>query len=146
MSVELINRISIKKDGVYVSTHSSNDTALYHSVKINKLTQVYLRGGQKELDKEVINMCFSFCRLKDNHKSILPYKNAINSAINSLSFTKIRKEYDELDNKAFYIANRMDKYKELSKEEANKLYEKVKTDLEKAKDLRNEYVAKIVSE
>ena len=27
MSTELINRITVKKDGVYVSSHSSNDTS-----------------------------------------------------------------------------------------------------------------------
>ena len=27
MSTELINRITVKKDGVYISSHSSNDEA-----------------------------------------------------------------------------------------------------------------------
>lgn len=31
MSTELINRITVKKDGVYLSSHSSNDTAPFHS-------------------------------------------------------------------------------------------------------------------
>lgn len=31
MSYELINRITVKKDGVYISSHSNNDTAPFHS-------------------------------------------------------------------------------------------------------------------
>ena len=30
MSTELINRITVKKDGVYLSSHSSNDLSLIH--------------------------------------------------------------------------------------------------------------------
>ena len=63
MSSELINRISIKKDGVYVSTHSRNDTSPYTSVKIEFLTKAYREKGQRGLDKEVVDMCFYNCDL-----------------------------------------------------------------------------------
>lgn len=49
MSRELINRITRKKDGVYISTHSSNDDAPYHSVKIDFLTDIYNQEVQKKI-------------------------------------------------------------------------------------------------
>lgn len=144
MSCELINRISIKKDGVYVSTHSNNDTAPCHSVKINSLTEAYRKGGQSELDKEVINMFFYNADFRGNHKSILPYKSAIDQAIHNKDFIEIRNKYDEMDNKAFNIANRFDEYKNLSKEEAHKKYLEVKPIVEELKNQRNEFVAELV--
>ena len=81
MSSELINRISIKKDGVYVSTHSRNDSSPYTSVKIEFLTKAYKEKGLRGLDKEVVDMCFYNCELRGNHKSILPYKEAIGQVI-----------------------------------------------------------------
>lgn len=146
MSTELINRISIKKDGVYASTHSNNDTSPYHSVKIDIFTEAYLKGGQVELDKKIIDMYFYNCDFRGNHKSIIPYTRAIERAVNDKEFLEKRANYDELNDKAFYIANRFREYKDLSKEEANKLYEDIKPDLEKARDARNEYVAKFVAE
>ena len=53
MSVELINRITFKKDGIYISTHSSNDDSPYHSVKSDYLTKAYITGGINGLDKAV---------------------------------------------------------------------------------------------
>ena len=41
MSTELINRITVKKDGVYVSSHSSNDTSPYHSLILSRLVDTF---------------------------------------------------------------------------------------------------------
>lgn len=144
MSYELINRISIKKDGVYVSTHSNNDTAPYHSVKINRLSEAYLKGGQRQLDKEIIDMCFNYCDLRGNHKSVLPYIKAIEIAISNSDFNNIRKKHRELEDKAFYIANRMGEYRELSKEESEIKYLSMKPKLEKLKNERNDFVVELV--
>lgn len=54
MSTELINRIIVKKDGVYLSSHSSNDTAPFHSWRCKGLSEIYAVEGQKGLDREVI--------------------------------------------------------------------------------------------
>lgn len=37
MSTELINRITVKKDGYYVSSHSSNDTVLFYLWKCKRV-------------------------------------------------------------------------------------------------------------
>ena len=144
MSVELINRITIKKDGVYISTHSSNDTSPYTSVKVDFLTKAYNQNGQRGLDKEIVNMCFYSCDLRGTHKSIIPYKNAINKAIDDKEFIKIRRQYRELDDKAFSIANRFDEYKNLTKEESQKMYSELEPELKKIRDKRNEFVVDLV--
>ena len=46
MSTELINRITVKKDGVYLSSHSSNDTAPFHSWRCKSLSEIYAAEGQ----------------------------------------------------------------------------------------------------
>lgn len=76
MGMELINRITVKKDGVYLSTHSSNDNCPYHSVRIEHLSEVYKTEGQKGLDREIICMLLNFAALRGNHHSIARYKYA----------------------------------------------------------------------
>lgn len=41
MSTELIKSITVKKDGVYLSSHSSNDTAPFHSWYCKSLSEIY---------------------------------------------------------------------------------------------------------
>ena len=78
MGRELINRVSVKKDGVYISTHSSNDTAPFTSYKNNRLTKAFIQDGQKGLDKELLSWGFDYVEFVGRHKSIAPYKKAIN--------------------------------------------------------------------
>lgn len=146
MSTELINRITIKKDGVYISTHSSNDTSPFYSTKNDFLTDTYNEQGQEGLDKAIIDLCFYNCELKGNHKSIVPYKEAIEKAIYDKDFIEIRNEYDKLSNKAFDIANGFDEYKKLPKQQRDQLYEEIKSKVEGARNKRNEFVANIVKE
>lgn len=144
MSRELINRISIKKNGVYVSTHSSNDTSPYCSVEVPFLTKAYQEGGQHALDKEIVNMCFSYCELRGNHKSILPYKNAIDIAIDNEEFNEIRNKYYKLDDKAWDVSNKLGEYQNISDEEKDKLYNEVRLERDNIRNQRNEYVANII--
>lgn len=146
MATELINRITIKKDGVYVSTHSSNDTSPFHSVKIDMFTKAYLEGGQRALDMKIIDMLFYNCDLRGSHKSIIPYKNAIHTAINNKKFNDLRNEYNAMDDEAFEIANRFGEYKNISKEESEKLYQKIKPKVEELRKRRNEFVVNIVED
>ena len=74
MSTELINRITVKKDGVYVSSHSSNDTSPYHSWRCKGLSEVYDAEGQKGLDREVIRMLYEYAELRGSHKSLARYR------------------------------------------------------------------------
>lgn len=144
MSTELINRISIKKDGVYLSTHSSNDTSPFTSSKNNFLTSVYFEKGLYELDKTIIDMCFNFCNLRGNHKSILPYKNAINNAMSDPKFIELLNKYHELDNKLYNIVFRKNGYEVLSDYDLRKERELTKSEIKRNRVERNEYVADIV--
>lgn len=146
MSVELINRITLKKDGIYVSTHSSNDTSTYHSIKVDFLTKAYMYGGIKGLDKAVINMYFEYCDFRGTNESILPYIKAISKAMNDKQFIDIVNETRVLNDKAFDIANRFGDYKDLTKEQSETLYNEFKPEVKKSEDKRNEFVAKIVQE
>ena len=67
MSTELINRITVKKDGVYISSHSSNDTAPFHSWRCKGLSEIYAAEGQKGLDREIVCMLYEYaqCPLPD---------------------------------------------------------------------------------
>ena len=62
MSTELINRITVKKDGVYISSHSSNDTAPFHSWRCKGLSEIYAAEGQKGLDREIVCMLYEYAQ------------------------------------------------------------------------------------
>ena len=53
MAATLIDRIEIRKDGVYLSTHLPEDTGSYKTWKSEELSEAYQRDGQKGLDREM---------------------------------------------------------------------------------------------
>lgn len=146
MSRELVDRITVKKDGVYISTHSSNDTAPFHSVKSLFLTEAFNKEGRSGLDSAIISMCLDNWDLYGNHQSIIDYKDAINKAIYEKDFINIRNQYDELSDKAFDIVNGFGEYKNISKEKRSKLYTEIKPQIEELKDKRIKYITNIVKE
>lgn len=79
MSVEYINRISFKKDGVYLSTKSSNDDRPYHSVRIDTLSQIYLTEGKEKAEVEIAHMFLDYCEARGSHQSVQKYKNVLRS-------------------------------------------------------------------
>lgn len=81
MSTELINRITVKKDGVYISSHSSNDTASFHSWRCEGLSEIYAAEGQKGLDREIVCMLYEYAQLRGSHKSLDRYRYAMESPV-----------------------------------------------------------------
>lgn len=79
MGYELINRITVKKDGVYISSHSSNDDCPYRSHRIDFLSKIYADEGQKGLDREIICMLLDYAMLRGNHKSVERYRKVLYS-------------------------------------------------------------------
>ena len=79
MSAVLINRITIKKDGVYLSSKSTNDSIPFHSWRCDGLSEIYETEGQKGLDREIIRMLYEYAALRGNHKSLARYRNTISS-------------------------------------------------------------------
>lgn len=144
MSVELINRITFKKDGIYISTHSSNDDSPYHSIKSDYLTNSYIYNGIKGLDRAVIDMYFNNCDFRGSDESIIAYRIAINEAMNNKKFIEIIREHHSLESEAIDIANRWGDYKDLTKEDSIAIYNEFKTKVQKVEDKRNEFIIKMV--
>lgn len=105
MSIELVNRITVKKDGVYVSSHSSNDTASFHSHRIEWLSKVYTKEGQKGLDREIIEKLFDSWELRGSHKSLERYRYAMNSEKGHMLCQK----YISATREKFYAMNKEDR-------------------------------------
>lgn len=101
MSTELINRITVKKDGVYLSSHSSNDTAPFHSWRCKGLSEVYAAEGQKGLDREIIRMLYEYAELRGTHKSLERYRYAKDApearAIYKRYTDQISDRYEQMD-------------------------------------------------
>lgn len=95
MSTELINRITVKKDGVYLSSHSSNDTAPFHSWRCKGLSEIYTAEGQKGLDREVVRMLYEYAQLRGSHKSLDRYRYARNCPQADAIYKKYSDQIDD---------------------------------------------------
>ena len=101
MGYELINRIEVKKDGVYLSSHSNNDDSPYHLWRSQTLSDVYSTEGQPGLDREVICMLYEYAQLRGSHSSLARYQYVLKSpkarAINNRYNDLIDARYESLD-------------------------------------------------
>ena len=79
MGLEYINRISYKKDGVYVSTKSSNDDMPYHVIKLDDVSETYLTEGKEKADLELAKMFMDYCEPRGSHKSVQKFRALYNS-------------------------------------------------------------------
>lgn len=120
MSTELINRITVKKDGVYLSSHSSNDTAPFHSWRCKGLSEVYAAEGQKGLDREIIRMLYEYAELRGTHKSLERYCYAKDAPE---AYAIYRRYTDQID----------DRYEQMDKADQDSVWYKP---TEKAKEYR----------
>ncbi len=134
MSTELINRITVKKDGVYLSSHSSNDTSPYHSWRCKGLSEIYDTEGQKGLDREVIRMLYEYAELRGSHKSLDRYRYAKDApaarAIYQRFIDQIDKRYeglDEADQKTVWYkpTEKAKEYRAYEREMREKMYSEI---------------------
>lgn len=134
MSTELINRITVKKDGVYLSSHSSNDTSPYHSWKCKSLSEIYDAEGQKGLDREVIRMLYEYAELRGSHKSLDRYRYAKDApaarAIYQRFIDQIDERYeglDEADQKTVWYkpTEKAKEYRAYEREMREKMYSEI---------------------
>ena len=97
MSTELINRITVKKDGVYLSSHSSNDTAPFHSWRCKGLSEVYAAEGQAGLDREIIRMLYEYADLRGSHRSLDRYRYAKDAPAAHAIYKRYSEQMDKAD-------------------------------------------------
>ena len=83
MSYELVNRITVKKDGVYISSHSNNDTAPFHSHRIKSLSEIYFEKGEFALDVALVVFLLDNCELRGEQR--------FRKVFESSAFKKLRK-------------------------------------------------------
>ena len=134
MSVELINRITVKKDGVYISSHSSNDSSPYRSWRCEKLSEAYDAEGQKGLDHEVIRMLYENAQLRGSHKSLGRYRHVIGSdsahAIYREYIDKTDEQYGQMseadqDSVWFKPTKKAKEYRAYAQEMREKMYSEI---------------------
>ena len=134
MSTELINRITVKKDGVYLSSHSSNDTSPYHLWRCKSLSEIYDAEGQKGLDREIIRMLYEYAELRGSHKSLDRYRYAKDApaarAIYQKYIDKIDKCYESLgeaDQKTVWYkpTEKAKEYRAYEREMREKMYSEI---------------------
>ena len=128
MSTELINRITVKKDGVYVSSHSSNDTAPFHSWRCKGLSEVYAAEGQKGLDREVIRMLYEYAELRGSHKSLERYRYAKDAPeAHSDQIDDRYESMEEADKKSVWYkpTEKAKEYRAYEREMRNRMYEEI---------------------
>lgn len=73
MSATLVDRVEVKKDGVYLSTHLPEDASSYRTWRSDELSEAYQRYGQKGLDREMFRVLHEYAELGDYHKSTARY-------------------------------------------------------------------------
>ena len=100
MNTKLINRITIKKDGVYVSSKPIGTKSKFHSERNSSLSSIYENRGQVGLDIEVIRLALTGAKLIGNHPSIKRYRHVIDPFIKSEAYsdmqTVIKNNWDKL--------------------------------------------------
>lgn len=137
MGIELINRITIKKNAVYLSHKSINDSDIFHSSEQSRLTKIYQTKGRKELDKEIMKMLTDYAQLRGKHKSIIPYQKVLNdyykvgkyplkTQIYNYQTLFYDKEYDESK-----VGMPKDVLKEKLNSMENEFYNQLASDVEK---------------
>lgn len=78
--MDLVNRITVKKDGVYLSSRDSEEKQQYRSHISESLTKVFMEGGQRALDQKIFEMldCMEI-ETRGNHASVRRYEDTFSS-------------------------------------------------------------------
>nr|WP_297933135.1 hypothetical protein [uncultured Blautia sp.] len=78
--MDLVNRITVKKDGVYLSSRDSEERQQYRSHISESLTKVFMEGGQRALDQKIFEMldCMEI-ETRGNHASVRRYEDTFSS-------------------------------------------------------------------
>lgn len=93
-----INRITVKKDGVYISARDPEEPGPFRSCLSEKLTKAYREGGQRGLDQKIFDLEDSMqIELRGDHPSIKRYKDTLHSSEAKEIFEEYRLKIEELN-------------------------------------------------
>lgn len=80
MSTELLRSIRIDDEKVYAQLESSNTFPHdWFESEIPSFTEIYQRGGQKKLDKRIIDLLLECAKIVYSDPSMTPYRYALGS-------------------------------------------------------------------
>lgn len=100
MGAEIIKRIVIKQDGVYLSSKSSNDGRPFRLWRNSSLSDIYASEGREGADREIVRMLMEYACLSGRHRSLERYYFALNaydtSTIRQSYVDQINRKYSEL--------------------------------------------------
>lgn len=78
--MELVNRITVKKNRIYVSSRDSEEPEAYRSHYSEALTKIYEEGGQRALDQKIFEMLNRMeIEMRGTHASVRRYEEAADS-------------------------------------------------------------------
>ncbi len=93
-----INRITVKKDGVYISARDPEEPGAFRSRLSEKLTKAYREGGQRGLDQKIFELDDSMqIELRGDHPSIKRYKDTLHSSEAKEIFADYGRKMEELN-------------------------------------------------
>lgn len=118
MSATLIDRIEVKKDGIYLTTHLPEDAGSRRTWRCEELTEAYQTEGQKGLDREMFLILHEFAELGAYHKSTARYH-----YVSSLPETKeLRRECFRQIDASEYSGISPSEFRAYNREMRDKLY------------------------
>lgn len=93
-----INRITVKKDGVYISARDPEELGPFRSRFSEILTKAYREGGQRGLDQKIFELDNSMqIELHGNHPSIKRYRDTLYSSEAKEIFADYDRKMEELN-------------------------------------------------
>lgn len=121
MSAELIDRIEIREDGIYLSSHLSGNTDIARIWRCEELSEAYKNEGQKGLDREMVNILFEYAQLGAYHKSMARYHNVLKLP----EVLEIKKQYFHQIDAYYESSDKPSKARQYEREMRSKMYSEI---------------------
>lgn len=127
MSAELIDRMEIRADGVYLSSHLSENANTARTWYCEKLSEAYKNEGQKGLDREMFTILFEYARLGAYYKSTARYHNALKLP----EVLEIKKRYFNLIDSYYESSNKPSMARQYEREMRDRMYAEIASKCER---------------
>lgn len=127
MSAELIDRMEIREDGVYLSSHLSGNAATARTWHCEELSEAYKNEGQNGLDREMVNILFEYARLGAYHKSTARYHNVLKLP----EVLELKKQYFNRIDAYYESSDKPLKARQYEREMRDKMYAEIASKCER---------------